>query len=224
MFKKNILLALIVALGSMVFSASFAAQGAVPIQAKINLTQDDRAVTNANVSAALSEEKININGSLNAKNQDNEIKEIKVKVEKEGDSSLIMGEAHRSTVAVFVRGLLAVADHEDGIGAKVRVIAKAQQDSQKTTSDALTGVESYGSFKTFFVGTDYKNIGVLRSQMVVTANQIDQLKKFADQATNSTNKAELEAQIKILEQDQNVIDTFIKLNEAKFSLFGWLFR
>ena len=54
MFKKNVLLALVIALGSMVFSASFAAQGVMPIQAKINLTQDDRAVINANVNANVS--------------------------------------------------------------------------------------------------------------------------------------------------------------------------
>jgi len=134
------------------------------------------------------------------------------------------GDAHRSTVSAFVKGLHKISDRGDGIGAQVRLIAQAQNDSQKETADALVKVEKRNKIKTFFLGTDYKSIGTLRSKMVITANQIKQLQELADKTTNAADKAEISAQIKVLEQEQIKINAFIKAHSGKFSLFGWMFR
>ena len=128
---------------------------------------------------------------------------------------------HKSVVATFVQSLLAVADREGGIGQQVKVIAQQQNDAKDKTADEITTVESRGKLKTFFLGTDYKNTGALRSQMVQTRNQIDQLKRLADKAENPQDKAELLTQIQVLEQQQEGINSFITQNESKFSLFGW---
>lgn len=139
----------------------------------------------------------------------------------------ITADNHRSTVATFVQSLLAVADREGGIGQQVREIAQQQNDTKDRAADLISAVEGRSKIKTFFIGTSYKNTGELRSQMVQTKNQIDQLKKLADKAENDQDKAELQAQIRTLEQEQSNIDAFIAENENKFSLFGWavkLFR
>jgi hypothetical protein len=136
-------------------------------------------------------------------------------------------ESHRSTVATFVQSLLAVADRESEIGQELRVIAKQQNDTKDRASDLINAVENRNKVKTFFIGTSYKNLGELRSQMVQTRNQIEQLKQLAEKAENEGDKTELQNQIQVLEQEQTSINNFITQNESKFSLFGWavkLFR
>lgn len=136
-------------------------------------------------------------------------------------------ELHRSTVATFVQSLLAVSDREGGIGQEVRVIAEQQNDTKDRASDLIYAVENRNKVKTFFIGTSYKNLGELRSQMVQTRNQIEQLTRLVVKAENDQDKAELQTQIQTLEQEQTKINDFITQNESKFSLFGWavkLFR
>ena len=116
---------------------------------------------------------------------------------------------------------MAVADREGGIGQQVKVIAQQQNDSKEKVAESIDKVEKRGKVKTFFFGSDYKNLGDLRSEMVKTRNQIDQLKRLADKAENDQDKAELQSQIQVLEQEQTNINNFITSNESKFSLFGW---
>jgi hypothetical protein len=146
------------------------------------------------------------------KNKKDKTKEVKEQ---------ITAEQHRSTVATFVKSLLMVADREGGIGQQVKVIAQQQNDAKEETANEIAAVESRGKLKTFFLGTDYKNIGALRSKMVQTRNQIDQLTRLSDKAENPQDKAELQTQIQTLQQQQANIDSFITSNESKFSLFGW---
>lgn len=133
----------------------------------------------------------------------------------------VNAESHRSTVANFVQSLLTVADREGGIGQQVKVIAEQQNDSNEKVAESIDKVEKRGKFKTFLIGTDYKNTGALRSEMVKTRNQIEQLNRLVDKAENDQDKTELQAQIQTLEQEQANIDNFITQNENKFSLFGW---
>lgn len=133
-----------------------------------------------------------------------------------------MGESHRSAVANFVQGLLKVADREKGgIGSEVRVIAQEQNDSSTTTIEAINNVDHRSSLKVFFFGSDYKNIGVLRSQMSKTTNRITRLEALVAQSTDDADKATLNAQIQVLENDQTQIDAFVSAHEDQFSLFGW---
>jgi hypothetical protein len=133
----------------------------------------------------------------------------------------VTAESHRSTVANFVQSLLAVADREGGIGKEVRIIAQQQNETKEKTTEEIKTVESRSKIKTFFFGSDYKNLGDLRSQMVQTRNQIAQLTRLAGKAENDQDKTELQNQIQILNQEQASIENFITQNEYKFSLFGW---
>ncbi len=147
--------------------------------------------------------------------------------EKEKNKGQANAESHRSTVANFVQSLLAVADREGGIGQQVKVIAQQQNDIKDRAADLIYAVGNRIKIKTFFIGTSYKNLGELRSQMVQTRNQIEQLKQLAEKAENAGDKTELQNQIQILEQEQMKMNDFITQNESQFSLFGWavkLFR
>lgn len=130
-------------------------------------------------------------------------------------------EAHMSAVAKFVQSLLAVADREGGIGVQVRAVAQAQNDTATTTASSIINIEKRGKFRTFLFGTDYKSIGQLRSDLSVTENNIVQLKSIIEKTTSTTGKVELAAQVKVLEDTQVKMNTYIKAHEDIFSLFGW---
>jgi len=136
----------------------------------------------------------------------------------------INADEHRSAVADFVQGLLEVADREGGIGKQVRVVAQQQKQSSDTTTQAMEEIQTRNKVKTFFIGTDYKNLGAIRSETVQTRNRLEQLNQLMENVQNEADKTELQNQIQTLEQEQTKIESFIKTQEGKFSLFGWAFR
>lgn len=133
-------------------------------------------------------------------------------------------EQHRSAVANFVQGLLQVAERDGGIGEQVRTVAQEQNQSASTTIKAMEKVQTRSRVKTFFFGTDYKNLGTLRSEMVQTRNRLEQLNRIMVNVQNEGDKTELQNQIQTLEQEQARMENFIKEQEGKFSLFGWLVK
>lgn len=129
---------------------------------------------------------------------------------------------HRSAVANFVQALLKTASTTNGtIGEQVRVIAREQNHANTTTAEAIEKIQTRNKIKTFLIGSDYKNLGALRSEMVQTRNRIEQLNRVMAKKATTT---ELQLQVQNLEQVQTKIENFIKAQEGKFSLFGWLVK
>lgn len=148
-----------------------------------------------------------------------------VAIAKAKNEKQVNGAEHRSTVATFVQTLLNVADREQGgIGEQVRVVAQAQNETKDKVADTIDKIQNRNKVKTFLIGTDYKSIGQLRSEMVKTRNQIDWLKRLLDKTTSEESKTALQGQIQALEQEQQKIEDFLMANESKFSLFGWFVK
>ena len=141
-----------------------------------------------------------------------------------GQQGQIASEQHRSVVSGFVQSLLQVADREGGIGEQVRIIAQQQNQSASTTIQAMEKVQTRSKVKTFFFGTDYKNLGTLRSEITQTENRLEQLNTLMVSVQNEGDKTELQNQIQVLEQEQVKIESFIKSQEGRFNLFGWLVK
>ena len=133
-------------------------------------------------------------------------------------------EQHRNTVANFVQSLNGIADRETGIGQQIRTVAQHQNQFETTTVQAMEKIQTRSKIKTFFFGTDYKNLGTLRSEMVQTRNRLEQLNQLMENVQNEGDQTELQNQIQILGQEQTKIESFIKAHEGKFSLFGWLVK
>ncbi|MBU1102166.1 hypothetical protein KJ853_00725 [Patescibacteria group bacterium] len=142
----------------------------------------------------------------------------------EENQGQVNAQSHRSAVANFVQELLQVADREGGIGEQVREIARQQNQAQEQVVQAIEKVEKRSKIKTFLIGNDYKNLGALRSEMVQVRNRIEQTTRLMEKAAGEESKAMLQEQIQNLEQEQTRIENFIKTNENKFSLFGWLVK
>jgi hypothetical protein len=106
----------------------------------------------------------------------------------------------------------------------VKAVAKEEKDSVEGVSAKMEQVEKRNGFKTFLIGSDYKNLGALRSELVTTQNHIDRLTKSLERATSTENKVDLEKQIAELEGIRTKAEAFVKDQEGKFSLFGWLVK
>lgn len=146
-------------------------------------------------------------------------------IAKNGQENRLTAEEHRSVVATFVQSLLQTASStEKGLGEQVRTIAKEQNNADETTVEAIKKVESRSKIKTFLIGSDYKNLGALRSELVKTQNRLDQLKRLTENLKTQKDKTGLQDQIQSLEQEQAKVENFIKSQEGKFSLFGWLIK
>lgn len=142
----------------------------------------------------------------------------------QNDKGKMTSQEYRSKVAEVVEGLTELAGKDQNIGEEVRLIAQEQKESNDRATKAMEAVETRGKFRTFLFGTDYKNVGVIRSELVKTDNHISRLTKAKDRTEDEEVKAELDAQITILQETKSQTESFVQENENKFSLLGWLVR
>ncbi len=155
----------------------------------------------------------------------NQIKNIEQeRTQKQNKEGSTIAVERRSNVANAVQEMLQVADRNSGIGQQVRIIAQQQNESESTTIQAIEKVQARGKVKTLFFGSDYKNLGTLRSEMVKTRNRLEQLDGLIEKVQNEGDKTELQNQIQTLKQEQQKIEGFLKINETKLSLFGWFIK
>lgn len=132
------------------------------------------------------------------------------------------GADHRSVVASFVKTLLASADRLGGIGQEVRVIANEQASSSEKVSAALDKVSKRSGFITFLIGSDYKTLGEIRSEIGGTEARIAKLQKELEAVAGTSEEAAIQAEITALEAEIADVKTFVDSNESTFSLFGWM--
>jgi len=135
-----------------------------------------------------------------------------------------MSEQHRSQVASTTKKLIEFAGKDRNIGQEIKAVAQAQQQVASTTAALIEKVESRSKFKIFLIGSDYKNLGALRSELVTTANHIRRLENVVASSTTASTTALLQEQIDSLRQTNSAAQDFVKENESKFSLFGWLVK
>lgn len=133
------------------------------------------------------------------------------------------GQEHWSKVSKVVQELRKVAG-QPNIGDEVRQVAQDEEDSAKTVETAMDKVSETGKLRTIFFGTDYKNLGALRSELVKTQNAINRLTKSMERATDVNMKADLQKQIDALKVIQTKAETFIKDHESQFSFLGWFVK
>ena len=142
----------------------------------------------------------------------------------QSDGGKMISQEHKDRVAEMVQGLTELAGKAQNIGEEIRQIASEQQASNERATEAMEALETRGKFRTFLFGTDYKNVGVLRSELVTAQNHINRLTMARDTAQGEELRAELNAQIASLQETKNQAESFIQENESKFSLLGWLIK
>jgi len=151
--------------------------------------------------------------------------QIQTKAQIKEQAKTVNGEIYRNTVSNVVQGLLEVADNaKGGIGEQVRMIAQEQERTREQVADQIESIQQRNKIKIFLIGTNYKNLGALRSEMVNTENRLRQLNNLMEKTQNQNDQDALQLQIQTMQTEQERINSFIQANESKFSLFGWLVK
>ncbi len=92
------------------------------------------------------------------------------------------------------------------------------------TVEAIEDVESRPRWQTLLFGSDYKNLGQLRSQIAHNENSIRKLTKNLSSLSDPAASDLVQTQIDELTTQQESIKSLIQENESQFSLLGWLFK
>ncbi len=135
-----------------------------------------------------------------------------------------MAEKFRNRVQSIVQELREVANEEKGIGDEVSAVATEQEEIAEEDGEAMEAVEKRGKFRQFLFGTDYKNIGKIRRNMVRSKNQIRRLEQARERVQNEEMKQKINDKIAELNQVQEDTQEFVEEHEGKFSLLGWLMK
>lgn len=132
--------------------------------------------------------------------------------------------SHRNNIENVIKVLERVAEKEKKISEKAKEIAKEKNESKDIIVDAVKKEENRSKFKTFLLGSDYKNLGVIRSEIVKANNSLEKLIKISDEVVDPTVKEELTAQSDIIKAELTKLENFVNVNESKFSLLGWFVK
>lgn len=141
-----------------------------------------------------------------------------------GDRRVEMAEKFRNRVQEVAQELRDVAGKDQNIGEEISEVAKEQGEIADEDGEAMEAVETRGKFRSFLFGTDYRNIGKIRRNMVRSQNHINRLESARERATSDEVKEQINEKIADLQQIQSDTETFIQEYEDKFSLLGWLMK
>ncbi|MBW6441404.1 hypothetical protein K0B04_00645 [Patescibacteria group bacterium] len=90
--------------------------------------------------------------------------------------------------------------------------------------ETIEEIEERPAWKTFLIGSDYKNLGQLRSNLVRTDNQIRKITMTMNRVEGANSDEALQEQLGELNQERNRMMNIIREEEQSFSLLGWVFR
>ncbi len=130
---------------------------------------------------------------------------------------------------VVVSALEVVAQSEEDVGEVVTseellTIAEEVEEQTEETATALTEVEKRPKWQTLLIGTDYKNLGQLRSSLSHNTNSIRKVEKAMEMVEDPESLALLEQQLTTLNLERDLINSVIVQQESQFSILGWVFR
>lgn len=133
---------------------------------------------------------------------------------------------YQSEVSTVIQGLEKIANEDKEIGDELKVIIQTEKNLSEQTKKNINTAKERSNFMTFLIGSDYENLGKIRSRLVTTRNSIEKLIKVLETITSVNTKTELQNQIENLLFIQTRIENFIKNEETQgnFSLFGWLVK
>lgn len=126
-------------------------------------------------------------------------------------------------------GLEAIASAEEEAGntqasKRLRTMINQRTQEEEQIGTAIENIENRGKVKTFLFGTDYKNLGELRSALVQNRNQIRKLIQMLGQVQSEESETAIKAQISTLLQERINLKSIIQSAENQSSLFGWMLK
>lgn len=144
-----------------------------------------------------------------------------------GQGSLNAAE-HKQKIIEVVGNLNAVSDEEEEVGNEetsedIDEVVNDELDDVEDVTEAIKAVETRPKWKTLLFGTDYKNLGQLRSHLAHNTNSIRKLSRVQENV-QAENQEQVQAQLGELVQERERIRSIITEHEDDFGILGWVFR
>jgi hypothetical protein len=136
---------------------------------------------------------------------------------------------HRQNITKVVGNLKKVAQDEEmegntEVSNQIEEVAQDEEVEADEVTNAIDEVENRPKWKTLLFGTDYKNLGQLRSHLAHNTNSIRKLVGIQTQVSNQENEANVDDQLSTLLEERNRIVGIITDHENDFGLLGWVSR
>ena len=136
---------------------------------------------------------------------------------------------HKKVIGKVIKEIKRVAETEgaggnDEVGEELTSIAEEQEETIDETAEAIEEVANEPKWKVFLVGTDYKNLGQLRSTLAKNTNTIRKLTRTVEKLTTDGGDETIQANLDLLNAEREKIVSVIKASESQFSLLGWVSR
>ena len=158
---------------------------------------------------------------------------------KDDVQSLVPGNANQNSNAVIYRkkteevvnNLNEIVEEESAQGneevaEEIQEVVEEQEQTADETAEVIQNIEKQkqNKFMVALVGTDYKNLGQLRSSLAQNENQIRKLTQNALMIQGEENQVTYQEQLMALMQERERMKTILTENENTFSVLGWFFR
>lgn len=120
---------------------------------------------------------------------------------------------------------VAVSENSEGnveVGEELQEIAETEEEVVEDVVEVIEEIEGENKFKVLLIGTDYKNLGKLRSNLVHNRNQIRKLTKTTEKVQSEESNLAIQEQLIVLTQERERIKDVIEENESQFSVLGWI--
>lgn len=176
----------------------------------------------------------NQGNNQNSSSESGKTEKLNLKNYQEADESKgeTNAQVHKIKTQSVVQNLERLAAKEENKGSEkelkaknmIRQAVRNQEQIQTSTAESIEKVEKRSKVKSFFLGTDYKNLGQLKSNLVQNRNEIMQLTRAMQSIENSEELETIQEQVQVLMQERERIKAVVANNEGGFSLFGWVFR
>lgn len=153
-----------------------------------------------------------------------DLKEASSTEKDEADEDSKLPWEHKDRVSEFTKKLLDVGKRNWKMEKEAEDIVNETLDSATSTVESIDKENSRSAWKTFLIGSDYKNLGKLRSELARTDKIVERLNVLASSTVDTTVQTDLEAQIKLLQDAQAKVKAFVTSHESSFSLFGWFVK
>lgn len=105
--------------------------------------------------------------------------------------------------------------------AALEVATQVAEQSEATVESSLTEMSGRPGFLRFIIGPDYKNAGMVRSEIVRMRNEIAKLTRTREKVS-AADQAAIDESISALETDLTAIENRLSQALTGVSLFGWL--
>jgi chaperonin cofactor prefoldin len=182
-------------------------------------------------SFAKAQENSSLKSQNATQNTDEEQAQEKEKIEKEVENSKPTynprsqtARDHMSKVAKAVEELISISYQieNQGLGDKIREIARAQNDDEDEANQAIDNAQGRGATLKFFLGPDYKELKKTKKVWEGNQQRINELNRILGQVSNEDEKTALKNQINTLEEQNTALKNQVESLTSGFSMLGWL--